>query len=217
MVLDRRLPWERVESVNFPLLGKYDGFNVIKDEILYALKTIGVSKCVLTLNPSDEEVKYVITNLTLSTLQNLKTVELTDAEVPKIMINGIYCTSFKHATGCWEILTPDGVRPMTSIEKIEAGMKEETEQVKEAEISETERIRRVFQRIEKPLLKFPFYLEYSTSSTANARGATLWSTLEEFLSEYYITVLLSQSRVLIDKITTRLMATYQDELSKLFF
>jgi hypothetical protein len=74
---------------------------------------------------------------------------------------------------------------MTSIKKMKAGIKEETEQVEEAEISETERIRRGFQRIEKPLLKFPFHLQYITSTTANVRGATLWSTIEEFLSEYY--------------------------------
>jgi hypothetical protein len=60
MELDRRLPGERVQLVNFPLLGKYDGFNVIKIEILSALKTIGVSKRVLILNPSDEEFMYVL-------------------------------------------------------------------------------------------------------------------------------------------------------------
>jgi hypothetical protein len=59
---------------------------------------------------------------------------LEDPEVSKVKINGIECTPFKIENG-WQIFTPDGVRPMTSIEKIEAGIIDE--QVKEAECGMT--------------------------------------------------------------------------------
>jgi hypothetical protein len=73
-VFDERSLEERVKSVKFSKVGKYDGLDVIKREIIFALRNIGASELVLTLNPSDEEFEYVSKNFSLSMLQNLKTM-----------------------------------------------------------------------------------------------------------------------------------------------
>jgi hypothetical protein len=58
-------------------------------------------------------------------------------------------------------------------------------------------------------MRCPFY---SSSKTQQVRHATLWSTLEEVLSEYYITVVLSRNRLLIEKITSKLVRHDQAKL-----